>query len=149
MYRLQWCPHFRGCCVQASVELGPEDVSLLERCPHFRGCYVQASMESGPEDVSLLERCPHFRYMLQWSWGLQMCPCFSTRLIRAPLPPLSLSLSLSPQYWVSNGKHELPHQAPDHARHSTETTEEDRRRKLRLLRYSPKGSSTGTQPAGE
>ena len=28
-------------CVQASVELGPEDVSLLERCPHFRGWYVQ------------------------------------------------------------------------------------------------------------
>ena len=27
------------------MELGPEDVSLLERCPHFRGCYVQASME--------------------------------------------------------------------------------------------------------
>ena len=22
-------------------ELGPENVSLLERCPHFRGCYVQ------------------------------------------------------------------------------------------------------------
>ena len=22
------------------MELGPEDVSLLERCPHFRGCYV-------------------------------------------------------------------------------------------------------------
>ena len=37
------------------MELGPEDVSLLERCPHFRGCYVQASMELGPEDVSLLE----------------------------------------------------------------------------------------------
>ena len=36
------------------MELGPEDVSLLERCPHFRGCYVQASMEMGPEDVSLL-----------------------------------------------------------------------------------------------
>ena len=43
------------------MELGPEDVSLLERCPHFRGCYVQASMELGHEDVSLLERCPHFR----------------------------------------------------------------------------------------
>ena len=43
------------------MELGPEDVSLLERCPHFRGCYVQASVELGPEDVSLLERCPHFR----------------------------------------------------------------------------------------
>ena len=45
----------------ASMELGPEDVSLLERCPLFRGRYVQASMELGPEDVSLLERCPHFR----------------------------------------------------------------------------------------
>ena len=43
------------------MELGPEDMSLLERCPHFRGWYVQASMELGPEDVSLLERCPHFR----------------------------------------------------------------------------------------
>ena len=21
------------------------------RCPHFRGCYVQASVEMGPEDV--------------------------------------------------------------------------------------------------
>ena len=31
MYRLQWS----------------WDVSLLERCPHFRGCYVQASMELG------------------------------------------------------------------------------------------------------
>ena len=58
---LERCPHFRGWYVQASMELGPEDVSLLERCPHFRGWYVQASMELGPEDVSLLERCPHFR----------------------------------------------------------------------------------------
>ena len=52
------------------MELGPEDVSLLERCPHFRGWYVQASMELGPEDVSLLER-PHSvggMYRLQWSW---------------------------------------------------------------------------------
>ena len=56
------CIHIYGTNlhVQASVELGPEDVSLLERCPHFRGWYVQASMELGPEDVSLLERCPHF-----------------------------------------------------------------------------------------
>ena len=44
------------------MELGPEDVSLLERCPHFRGWYVQASMEFGPEDVSLLER---FSFSLQ------------------------------------------------------------------------------------
>ena len=43
------------------MELGPEDVPLIERCPHFRGCYVQASMELGPEDVPLLERCPYFR----------------------------------------------------------------------------------------
>ena len=41
-------------------ELGPEDVSLLERCPHFRGWYVQASKKLEPKDVSLLERCPHF-----------------------------------------------------------------------------------------
>ena len=60
---LERCPHFRGCYVQASMELGPEDVSLLEKCPHFRGCYVQ---ELGPEDVSLLERCPQgVMYRLQ------------------------------------------------------------------------------------
>ena len=35
------------------MELGPEDVSLLERCPHFIGWYVQASMELGPEDVPI------------------------------------------------------------------------------------------------
>ena len=35
------------------MKLGPEDVSLLERCPHFRGWYVQASLELGPEGVSL------------------------------------------------------------------------------------------------
>ena len=57
---LERCPHFSGCYVQASMELGPEDVSLLERCLHFRGCYVQASMELEPEDVPI-ERCPHFR----------------------------------------------------------------------------------------
>ena len=35
-------------------------------------------MELGPEDVSLLERCPYFSegvmYRLQWSWDLKMCP---------------------------------------------------------------------------
>ena len=37
--------------------------------------YVQDSMELGPEDVSLLERCPHFRgYRVQWSWDLKTCP---------------------------------------------------------------------------
>ena len=36
------------------MELGHEDVSLLERCPHL---LYQASMELGPEYVSLLERC--------------------------------------------------------------------------------------------
>ena len=35
------------------MELGHEDVSL-ERCPHFRGCYVQASMELGPEDMFIV-----------------------------------------------------------------------------------------------
>ena len=53
MYRLQWGWNLY---VQASMELGPEDVSLLVRCPHFRGCYVQAL---GPEDVSQLDRHSH------------------------------------------------------------------------------------------
>ena len=58
------------------MELGPEDVSLLERCPHFRGWYIQASMELGPEDVSLLERCPHFRgwYMHGSIWICKLKP---------------------------------------------------------------------------
>ena len=59
------------------MELGPEDVSLLERCPHFSGCCVQASMELEPEDVSLLERCPHFRGYYVQAWDLKMCPHFS------------------------------------------------------------------------
>ena len=71
---LERCPHFRGCYVQASVELGPEDVSLLERCPHFRGCYVQASMELGHEDVSLLERCPHFMYVCVYKFAVLIGP---------------------------------------------------------------------------
>ena len=54
---LERCTHFRGWYVQASME--------LERCPHFRGWYVQASMELGPEDVSLSERCPNFRGRIQ------------------------------------------------------------------------------------
>ena len=63
---LERCPHFRGWYVQASMELEPEDVSLLERCPHFRGWYVQASMELGPEDMYLLERCPQFIPQIMW-----------------------------------------------------------------------------------
>ena len=46
--------------IQASMKLGPEDMSLIEKCPCFRGCYVQASVL---ENVPLLERCPHFMYM--------------------------------------------------------------------------------------
>ena len=60
----------RGWYLQASMELRPEDVSLLERCPHFRGWYVQAAVELGPEDVSILE-LPSFQSMLQ---DLKMCP---------------------------------------------------------------------------
>ena len=40
-----------------------EDGSVLERCLHFRGWYVQASIDLGPEDVCLLERCPHFTFV--------------------------------------------------------------------------------------
>ena len=48
---------FRGCYVQAS-NLRGSDIPIGE-CPHFRVYYVQTSMELGPENVSLLERCPH------------------------------------------------------------------------------------------
>ena len=77
MYRLQWswgasllerCPHFSGCYVQASMELGPEDVSLLERCPHFRGCYVQASVELG---------CIPIREVSSFQWVLCACTVFN------------------------------------------------------------------------
>ena len=44
-------------------------VPLLERC-YSRGCYVQASVELGPEDVSLLEIPEGVMYRLRWSWGL-------------------------------------------------------------------------------
>ena len=54
---LERCPYFRGCYVQASMKLGPEDVSLLERCPYFRGCYVQVSIELGPEEVLTAHVC--------------------------------------------------------------------------------------------
>ena len=70
---LERCPHSIGWYVQASMELGSDDVSLLERCPHFRGWYVQASMELGSDDVSLLERCllPNHRlanFSKIWVW---------------------------------------------------------------------------------
>ena len=75
---LERCPHFRGCYICTGFNgVGPEDVSLLERWPHFRGCYVQASMELGPEDLSLLERCPHFRgchVQASMELDLKMCP---------------------------------------------------------------------------
>ena len=32
-----------------------EDMSLLEKCPHFRGCCVQASMELGRRYVPIRE----------------------------------------------------------------------------------------------
>ena len=63
----------RASSFQASMELGPGDVSVLERCPHFRGCCVQSSMELGPEDVSLLEKCPHFL-------GCYQCWMFSSHI---------------------------------------------------------------------
>ena len=48
--------------------------SLLERCPHFRGCYVQASMELGVpiREVSSFQRvlCTGFNGV----WDLKMYP---------------------------------------------------------------------------
>ena len=45
---LEMSPHFRGFCVQASEELGPEDVSLLERCPSLEETYRLAHPLSLP-----------------------------------------------------------------------------------------------------
>ena len=75
MSLLERCPHFRECYVQASMELGPEDVSLLERCPHFRECYVQASMELGPEVCVPIREVSSFqRALCTGFWVLKMCP---------------------------------------------------------------------------
>ena len=87
------CPYFGGWYVQASMGLGPEDVSLLERCPHFRGWYVQASMELGPEDVSLLERCPHFRgwyVRASMELGPEDVSLLEIMLLSVSFPPLQL-----------------------------------------------------------
>ena len=78
---LERCPHFRGWYVQT---LGSEDVSLLERCPHFRGWYVQASMELGSEDVSLYYR----DLSSSASSSALLCVSLST----ATLPPFPLPL---------------------------------------------------------
>ena len=62
--RVMWMLTFSMCRIYMKDSGKNAEVhisSLLERCPHCRGWYVQASMELGPEDVSLLERCPHFR----------------------------------------------------------------------------------------
>ena len=101
---LERCPHFRGCHVQSSMELGPEDVSLLERCPHFRGCYVQSLMELESENMPLLERCPHFRgYYVQSSMELgpedvsllEKCPHFRGCYVQSSvvLPMVSYNAS--------------------------------------------------------
>ena len=45
---LERCPHFRGCYVQASMELGHEDVPLLGRCPCFEECYCRGIRQKGP-----------------------------------------------------------------------------------------------------
>ena len=40
MLLLEKCRRFKGYCVQSSVELEPEDVSLLERFPHIEGVII-------------------------------------------------------------------------------------------------------------
>ena len=55
------------------MELGPEDVSLLERCPHFRGWYVQAS------------HCYKLRLLTVLISGVD---CLPTKLVRASKIPI-------------------------------------------------------------
>ena len=44
-----------------SMELRPEDVSLLERCPHFRRCYVHTS-GADPGGVRWVRTNPPLRF---------------------------------------------------------------------------------------
>ena len=53
-----------------SMELGPEDVSLLERCPRFRGCYVHTSLELGSEDVPIREVSSFQRLLCTYFTGV-------------------------------------------------------------------------------
>ena len=48
-------------------------------------------MELGPEDVPLLERCPHFR---GWSWDLQMCPIKEVSFFQRELCQRSLDVKV-------------------------------------------------------
>ena len=95
------------------MELGPEDVSLLEKCPHFRGWYVQASMELGPEDVSLLERCPH---RLQEA-GSQCCVLVPLH----PGPPLPAVVTEVPPH-VARSTPETPVTTSSVVRSNAETS---------------------------
>ena len=42
------------------MELGPEDVSLLERCPHFRGCYICTGFNGVGKSFLTLNCCVVF-----------------------------------------------------------------------------------------
>ena len=104
VYRLQWswdlkmcplerCPHFRGCYVQASVELGPEDVSLL-KCPHFSGWHVQAL---GLEDVPL-------SFCFNWEHPLSTVnelACSFAVLLHAYLSVLQKFLTRKQTLWMA------------------------------------------------
>ena len=58
------------------MELGPEDVSLLERCPHFRGWYVQSWDQSIREVSSfLISPCFSLSHLLHPSRHLLLTPC--------------------------------------------------------------------------
>ena len=73
------------------MELGPEDVSLLERCTHFRGCYVKASMEVEPEDVSLIGTHLQVLYILVTP-KLLFCRRQVSQALSALVPTLNTQL---------------------------------------------------------
>ena len=45
------------------MELGPEDVSLLERCPHFRGWYIH-TLDIQMNNVPGVEMVNPLQYLL-------------------------------------------------------------------------------------
>ena len=73
------------------MELGPEDVSLLERCPHFRGCVATSacvfsafSSRKVPSMIFFSAFC-HFRTVENSLWNGSSCPPCRCKVIKCTI----------------------------------------------------------------
>ena len=69
------------------MELGPEDVSLLERCPHFRGCCVHVSVLEGFFVTCIMYFHQHIRVPLNIRPSRDLKPCSPPQTDLLKLPP--------------------------------------------------------------